>query len=112
MFHRSLATKAECVLVGQGWKGARFIYYVLISYLLVEEIFNEETPEVDEGNTVAAAFQAPQFLGIVLQALRGHRPHLTAADPSLGTLNGALQGHLGPGWVLVEGGDAPGHRGY
>lgn len=88
-----------------------FICYLLFSYLLVQDIFNEEAPEVDEGNTVASAFQVPQFLGIVLQALHGHCPHLTAADPSPGMLSGALQSHLGPGWVLVECGDAPGHGG-
>lgn len=43
-----------------------FVCYLLFSYLLVQEIFNEEAPEVDEGNTVTAAFQVPQFLGIVL----------------------------------------------
>lgn len=96
---------------GVRWTGATFIYYLLISYLLVQEIFNEKAPEVNEGSAVAAAFPDPQFPGIVLQALRGHCPHLTAAHPSLGMLNRALQGHLGPGWVLVECGDAPGYGG-
>lgn len=85
--------------------------YLPFSYLLVQEIFNEEAPEVDEGDAMVAAFQVLQFLSIVLQALRGYRPRLTAADPSPGLLSAALQSHLGPSRVLVECGDAPGHGG-
>lgn len=43
-----------------------FVCYLLFSYLLVQEIFNKEAPEVNEGNAVTAAFQIPQFLGIIL----------------------------------------------
>lgn len=104
----SLAAKAGLSASGAGVERSH-VGYLLFAYLLVEEVFNEEAPEVDEGNTVAAAFQFSQFLGIVLQALRGHGPHLTAADPSPGMLRGALQSHMGPSWVLVQCGDAPGH---
>lgn len=40
--------------------------YLPFSYLLVQEIFNEEAPEVNEGDAMAAAFQVLQFLSIVL----------------------------------------------
>ena len=46
---------------GVRWTGATFIYYLLISYLLVQEIFNEKAPEVNEGSAVAAAFPDPQY---------------------------------------------------
>lgn len=81
------------------------------SYLLAQEVLNEKAPEVNEGNAMATALPDPKFLGVVLQTLCGHRPHLTAADPSLGTFDGAPQGYLRPGGVLVECGDAPGHGG-
>lgn len=63
--HLSLAAKAGLSASGAGVERSH-VCYLLFSYLLVEEVFDEEAPEVDEGNTAAAAFQFSQFLGIVL----------------------------------------------
>lgn len=81
--------------------------HFLVSYLLVQEILNDEAPEVREGHVVASSLPGLLLLGVVLQLLCGQHPYLTAADPSRGTFNGALQRLLGPGWILVECRDAP-----
>lgn len=77
-----------------------------LSYLLVQEMLNKKTPNVNKAESVVQKFR-----NIVLQLLYREDSHLTAADSSLGTLSGSLQGLLGPGWVLEEGGHAPEERG-
>lgn len=79
----------------------------LFSYLLAQEILNDEAPEIRKGHGVASALPGRLLPGVVLQLLCGEHPYLTAADSSRGTFNGALQRLLGPGWILAECRNAP-----
>lgn len=77
-----------------------------LSYLLVQEMLNKKTPNVNKAESVVQKFRKTVF-----QLPSREDFPLTAADSSLGTLNGSLQGLLGPSWVLEEGGHAPEERG-
>lgn len=87
-----------------GWEECS---HFLFSYLLVEEILNDEAPQVSEGHAVASALPGLLFPGVVFEPLWGQHPYFSAADSSGGMSNGALQSLLRPGWILVECRDAP-----